>query len=251
MGILGRIAAALATSVVRPRSSLPVFLPDERRRTNRIQRNFSLIRGDLSRGGTLSRVNKGAEMRGSVVLAGAILGAVSLVGVSAPAGAAASDPYSGAIETQCSIDVPAVVEPGDRVVVRVSVDANSPTPPKGQVTVTITERPSGEFVWDKTVNYNGGTKRIVGPALSKDTYTATARFVPSDDTFKGCRASEAFAVDSIDDGGPDDNGDDGPGGLLPDTGGPALLWLLLGVGLVGGGTATVVYARRRTSPATA
>jgi hypothetical protein len=190
-------------------------------------------------------------MRGSVVLAGAILGAVSLVGVPAQAGAAV-DPYSPSVDTQCTIDVPAVVEPGDRVVIRVSVDANSPTPPKGKVTVTITERPSGDFVWDKTVSYNGGTKRIVGPVLAKDRqYTATARFVPSDDSFERCRASEAFAVDAVDDGGPDDNDDDGPGGLLPDTGGPALLWLLLGLGLVGGGSATVVYARRRTSPAAA
>jgi hypothetical protein len=54
-------------------------------------------------------------------------------------------------------------------------------------------------------------------------------------------------------GGGDHPGDDtDDGGLLPDTGGPALLWLLLGVGLVGGGIATVLYARRRTSsPATA
>lgn len=190
-------------------------------------------------------------MRGSVVLAGAILGAVSLVGVPAQAGAVAPDPYSGSIETECSIDVPAVVEPGKRVVVKVSVDANSPTPPKGDVKVTITERPGGDFVWDKTVSYNGGTKRIVGPVLEKGhDYTATARFVPSDDTFTRCRASAAFAVDSLSDND-NDNDDNGPGGLLPDTGGPAMLWLLLGLGLVGGGAATVVYSRRRTSPATA
>ena len=189
-------------------------------------------------------------MRGSVVLAGAILGAVSLVGVPAQAGAAAPDPYSGSVETDCSVSVPAVVEPGKRVVIRVSVDANSSTTPKGKITVTITKRPSGEFEWDKTVNYNGGTKRIVGPVLAKDqSYTATARFVPTDNTFARCRASDAFTVDSVDDDNPPD--DNGPGGLLPDTGGPAMLWLLLGAGLLGGGAATVVYARRRTSPATA
>ncbi|MDZ5621662.1 LPXTG cell wall anchor domain-containing protein [Nocardioides sp. HM23] len=189
-------------------------------------------------------------MRGSVVLAGAILGAVSLVGAPAHAGAAAPDPYSGSIETDCSISVPAVVEPGKRVVIRVSVDANSQTTPTGDIAVTITERPSGDAVWDRTVNYNGGTKRIVGPVLDKDrSYAATARFFPSDNTFARCRASEAFAVDTLDDNNPPD--DNGPGGLLPDTGGPAMLWLLVGVGLLGGGAATVVYARRRTSPATA
>jgi len=188
-------------------------------------------------------------MRGSVVLAGAILGAVSLVGVPAQAGGA-PDPYSGSVETECSISVPAVVEPGSRVVMKVSVDANSPTAPTGKIAVSISEKPSGDVVWDKTVNYNGGTKRIVGPVLARDhEYVALARFFPDDKTFARCRASEAFAVDTIDDDNPPD--DDGPGGLLPDTGGPAMLWLLLGVGLVGGGTATVVYARRRNAPATA
>lgn len=190
-------------------------------------------------------------MRGSVVLAGAILGAVSLVGVPAQAGGAvAPDPYSPSIDTECSISVPAVVRPGKRVVIRVSVDANSPDTPTGKVTVTITERPSGDFVWDRTVNYNGGTKKIVGPVLDRgQSYLATARFFPSDNTFERCRASAAFTVDDVDDNNPPD--DDGPGGLLPDTGGPAMLWLLLGVGLVGGGAGTVVYARRRNSPATA
>ena len=191
-------------------------------------------------------------MRGSVVLAGAILGAVSLVGAPAQAGAAAPDPYSGSIETECSTSVPAVVEPGKRVVVKVAVDANSPATPKGKVTVTIAAKPSGNRVWDKTVNYNGGTKTVVGPVLADDRhYTATARFVPSDNTFARCHATEAFLVDNVDDNDNDnDNDENGPGGLLPDTGGPALLWLLLGVGLVGGGTATVVHARRRNAPAT-
>lgn len=197
----------------------------------------------------MTEMNEGADMRGSVVMAGAIFGAVSLVGVPAQA-AVAPDPYSGSIETQCSVDVPAVIEPGKRVVVKVSVDANSPTPPQGKVTVTISKRASGQSVWDKTVNYNGGTKRVVGPVLDDERrYLATARFVPSDDTFKRCRVSEAFAVDSAGDNNEPD--EENPDGLLPDTGGPALLWLLLGLALVGGGSATVVYARRRTSPATA
>jgi len=189
-------------------------------------------------------------MRGSVVLAGAILGSVALVGVPAQGGASAPDPYSGSIETECSISVPAVVEPGERVVIRVSVDANSPAPPTGKIAVSISEKPSGDVVWDKTVNYNGGTKRIVGPVLARDhRYVALARFFPDDKTFTRCRASEAFAVDSTDDGpGPDG---ENPDGTLPDTGGPAMLWLLLGLGLVGGGSATVAYARRRTSPALA
>lgn len=191
-------------------------------------------------------------MRGSVVLAGAILGAVSLVGVPAQAAATAPDPYSGKIETDCNIDVPAVVEPGKRVVIKISVSANSPTPPKGKVDLAIKTRPGGNVVWDKTVKYNGGTKTVVGPVLETgQDYTVTSRFRPSDDTFARCHASAAFAVDSAGGNNPDGDDDNGPGGLLPDTGGPALLWLLLGVGLVGGGSATVVYARRRSAPAPA
>lgn len=187
-------------------------------------------------------------MRGSVVLAGAILGAASLVGVSAQAAALeAPDPYSGGTETECFIDVPAVVEPGKRVVIRVTVEANSPKTPKGTIEVTVSKRPSGDVVWDKTVPYNGGTKRIVGPKLTEEGgYTATARFFPDDDTFERCRASDRFEVGAVDDERPDE--ETPPGGLLPDTGGPAMLWLLLGLGLVGGGAATVVYARRRNQP---
>lgn len=189
-------------------------------------------------------------MRGSVVLAGAILGAISFIGAPAPAVAAAPDPYSPSIDTECNIQVPAVVEPGKRVRIRISVSANSPTPPKGKVDLAI--KTGGDVVWDKTVNYNGGTKTVVGPVLDEGkSYTVTSRFRPSDSAFARCSASAEFAVDDTGGGNPDGPDDNGPGGLLPDTGGPALLWLMLGVGLVGGGSATVVYARRRTSPAPA
>ncbi len=187
-------------------------------------------------------------MRGSVVLVGALLGAVSLVGVAAEA-RSAPDPYSGTIDTSCSISVPAVIEPGKRVTVRVGVSANNPTQPTGRLDLTISTSPGGDTVWTKTVPYNGGTKKIVGPKLPKADYMASARFRPSDTTFARCRDSEQFAVDSINDNNPPD--DPGPGGLLPDTGGPALLWLLVGVGLVGGGTASIAYSRRRNAPATA
>lgn len=183
-------------------------------------------------------------MRGKLVIAGALLGAVSLTG--APANAtSAPDPYSGGIDTSCSIQVPAVVEPGDAVVIRVTVAANSPTPPTGELDLAIATDPGGDTVWAKTVPYSGGTKRVVGPVLPKDEYRATARFRPSDQTFDGCRDAAAFAVRV---GGQDDDDDgDNPGGTLPDTGGPAALWLILGLSLVGGGVATVAYARRRAT----
>ncbi|WP_183094590.1 LPXTG cell wall anchor domain-containing protein, partial [Nocardioides stalactiti] len=161
---------------------------------------------------------------------------------------AAPDPYSPSAETECSVEVPSVVEPGDRVVIRVSVASNTPTPPTGEIDVEILAVPGGKSLFSKTVAYSGGVKRIVGPALPDDEkYEVTTRFRPSDDSFLRCRVNALFAVDNAtDNNGPDDN-DNGPDGLLPDTGGPAMLWLLLGVGLVGGGAGAVVYSRRRSA----
>lgn len=191
-------------------------------------------------------------MRISVVVASALLGAAALVGTPTHASASAPDPYSGTIETDCRISVPAVVEPGERVVVTIRVVANqtSPTPPTGEVDIAIKTRPGGDTVWTKTVAYSGGVQKVVGPVLDKNrNYSATSRFRPDDATFAGCRAAVAFQVGNT--GGNNPPGGQGPqDGTLPDTGGPAFLWLLLGVGLVGGGTGTVVYNRRRKTPAT-
>lgn len=169
----------------------------------------------------------------------------SLVGAPAHA-VSAPDPYSGNIDTACGVAVASTIEPGKHVVIKVTVSANSPKTPEGKVDLTVSEV-DGSAVWSKTVNYNGGTKTVVGPVLPKDDYVVRGKFRPSGNKFDPSRCSEQFAVDSITDN-PDDPG---PGGLLPDTGGPALLWLLVGVTLVGGGTATIAYSRRRNAPATA
>ena len=187
-------------------------------------------------------------MRGSVLLAGAILGAASVIGAPSAAHASAPDPYSGGITTECSISVPANLKVGEKVKITVKVKANSPTPPTGKLDLAITEH--GHQLWAKTVNYNGGTKTVVARSLPKgNDYRATARFRPSDNTFKRCHAATQFAVDAANDHNHHGH-HGGPGGLLPDTGGPALLWLVLGLGLVGGGTGAVVYARRKPAPAT-
>lgn len=195
-------------------------------------------------------------MRVTVIAAGAILGAATLVGGVTPAGAHASapDPYSPSIKTDCRVSVPAAVRPGKPVVISIRVTANSPTQPSGDVEIVVSRRPGDDRVWSKTVGYNGGTKKVVGPALDNEgNYAVTSRFRSGNDAFARCRGSVGFEVDALGGGGsdPDGDGDNGPGGLLPDTGGPALLWLLLGTALVGGGTATVVYSRRRTGAATA
>lgn len=191
-------------------------------------------------------------MRGSVVIAGALLGAASLVGTPAAGAAVAPDPYSGGVQTSCRVSVPPTLEPGNRVVVTVSVRANSGEAPSGDIDLSIRTTPGGNSVFHKTVPYNGGNKRIVGPRLQGGDYEVISRFRPGNDEFLRCRGQLGFEVQALgDDRDPDDGDDNGPGGLLPDTGGPALLWLLLGTTMVGGGAATVVYARRRTDAATA
>ena len=104
-------------------------------------------------------------------------------------------------------------------------------------------------MWNKTVNYNGGTKRIVGPVLDKAGYAANARFVPSDNTFERCRASAPFAVDDIDDNQPPDDNDPTvccPTPVVRPCCGCCSVSAWSGVVLP-----IVAYSRRRNSPATA
>lgn len=188
-------------------------------------------------------------MRGSVVIAGALIGTAALIGAPAQAVATAPDPYSGSIETDCRVSVPADVEPGKKIVITIRVAANNAQQPTGKVDLTIRTRPDNDVLWTKTVRYNGGTQKVVGPEFpAGKELSVSSKFRPDNNDFARCSGTEPFAVDSANDGNPDDNDDNGPGGLLPDTGGPALLWLLLGLSLVGGGAATVVYARRRSHP---
>jgi LPXTG-motif cell wall-anchored protein len=59
-------------------------------------------------------------------------------------------------------------------------------------------------------------------------------------------APDGGVPDGAPDGGTPDGAPGAPGGLgaLPDTGGPASTWLLLGLALLGAGAAAVAYARR-------
>src|SRR5690349_6149426 len=104
-------------------------------------------------------------MRGTALLVGAILGATTLLGAPATAVAAAPDPYSGGITTDCSISVSTSLEAGQKVHIKLSVDANSPTPPTGSVTLVLLAGPAGGVarvdlseIWSRTVHYSGGTK---------------------------------------------------------------------------------------------
>jgi len=185
---------------------------------------------------------------------------VSLAGVSAQA---ADDPYSAGVPTSCNLTVPAVVRVGTAPSIRIHVQPNSPSPkakapsPKGEVTVSISK--GGTGIFSRTVAYNGSPVTIQGPVITQPgRYQVHGKFKTDDgDVFKSCSSVTAFDVSAgqnpDDPGGPGGPGPDGgttdpDGGLLPDTGGPDLRWLLLALALVGSGAGLLYTARRRPDP---
>jgi LPXTG-motif cell wall-anchored protein len=181
---------------------------------------------------------------------------------------AADDNYSARVRTSCHVTVPAVVSPGSAIRIRVDVRPNAPaadTPaarPTGSVTVSI--RRGGVGIFSETVDYNGSPVTIEGPSLTEPgRYQVRETFRTADGSvYESCQGEASFQLASHTDGpndGPGDGPDDGPmpnpgvqnpnglvpPGVLPDTGGPNVVWLLLGLALVGGGGGLVIAARRR------
>jgi len=165
---------------------------------------------------------------------------------------AADDPYTAGVRTSCTVTVPAVVKRGTAPRIRVNVRPNSPTQgarPEGDVRVTISK--AGSRIFTKTVAYKGSAVEVQGPTLNQfGRYQVKATFKTADGAvFKSCSGSAAFDIRAGQ--GPDDTdpGPDGgttdPDGLLPDTGGPDVLWLLLALALVGSGAGLVYAAKRR------
>jgi LPXTG-motif cell wall-anchored protein len=173
------------------------------------------------------------------------------------ANAADDDPYTAGVRTSCHIAVPAVVRVGQTPRIRVTIRPNAPADaasaraeqPTGTVDVSITRAGTSSF--SRTVDYNGSTVTVVGPRITQPGhYVVRAQFHTDDgSTFKSCHNNTAFDVRTG--GSPDDippdGGTDNPDGLLPDTGGPNLLWLILGLMLVGSGGGLVYAAKRRPS----
>ena len=184
---------------------------------------------------------------------------------------AADDDYAARVRTSCHVAVPAVVSAGTAPRIRVDVRPNAPaadTPaarPAGSVTVSI--RRGGVGIFSETVDYHGAPVTLQGPTLNEPgRYQVRETFRTADGSvYESCQGEASFQLASHNDGpddGPDDGSDDGPdagpgpnpgvqnpGGLLPgglpDTGGPNVVWLLLGLALVGCGGGLVIAARRR------
>ncbi|UUW89577.1 MULTISPECIES: hypothetical protein [Pimelobacter] len=170
-------------------------------------------------------------MRRLLVLASAVI-ALLVVALCVPGAARAdTDPYSPKVPTSCHVSVPAAVV-GQRVVVRVRVEASDGQDPRGTVRLTLNSEP-----WSTTVAYDGAPLRIVGPRMKPGKHTARVRFTPQGNRYTGCRDEAPFGIGGEDHGPPPDG--------LPNTGGPSLLVLLSGLGLVAAGGGLVEVGRRR------
>ena len=183
----------------------------------------------------------------------AALATIVAASVVAPIGSAHADDYTPKIPTQTRIQV-IVDDPGDPIIIKVGASANYPTPPAGDIAVRISAQSSSARaarsaaaapVFSTTVHFVDKTVTIEGPRLPKGTYLGTAHLTPDDaDLFLPSSDTTDFRV-----GAGGDVGDHN--GHLPNTGGPNVLWLLLGGGLLVVGSGGVTFGRRRSTPAAA
>lgn len=160
---------------------------------------------------------------------------------------AAADPYTPTLPTGCTTAAARVVV-GEQILISVQVSANSAEPVVGKVELSITPAASPAVsarsaapVWTKVIYYTGSPMQVRGPSLPAGRYTATAAFTSGTDAYLACTAATGFRVRGAVGGEIDENEGggsrgDAAGGALPNTGGPHLQLLLLGVGLtIGGG----------------
>jgi hypothetical protein len=163
-----------------------------------------------------------------------------------------NDPYTAGVRTSCNVAVPTVVKRGAAPRIRVNVRPNGPSQaarPEGNVRVSISHR--GTRIFTRTVGYRGSAVQVTGPELTRTgRYQVRAHFRTADGSvFKSCSGSAAFdvraGVNPSNDPGTGPDGGETPDGLLPDTGGPHLLWLLLALALVGSGAGLLYAAKRR------
>lgn len=179
----------------------------------------------------------------------------------APANAA-DDDYTAAVRTSCHLDMPAIVRVNHAPRITITVRPNGPVAaagnkaaraaaaraeqPTGTVDLSITRNGTGIFA--KSVSYNGRPVTILGPVITEPGhYVVHAKFHAADGTvFRDCQATDAFDVGKRPGPPPPPpHGGPPPGGVLPDTGGPNVLWLIIALAAIGLGGGLVVASKRK------
>lgn len=192
----------------------------------------------------------------------------------ASASAQAPDPYQAQLKTRTIVNLPVEVKPGTHVPTSVVVHPNGvvqaqaagnagkattrnakagPGQPKGHIELTY-RKIGGAIIGTMTKPYHGRVIHFPGPALrTNGRYTVHAQYVPgANSVYRGSADNDDSRVRSG--SGPNVNpppppppngGGHNPGGLLPDTGGPDLGWLILGLALILSGGGLVVASRVR------
>lgn len=162
-----------------------------------------------------------------------------------------AEPYSPKIPTQTHIEV-TVQGPGEPIILHVSGSANYEVPPEGTIDVQVSAGGTAARgarsavaapLFTTSVHFVDDPVRIEGPALPRGRYIAAAQLTPDNgNLFLPSDTVTGFRV-GVSGGGP---GGDADGGL-PGTGGPDLMWLVLGGALLAAGAGGVTYSRRRST----
>lgn len=191
-----------------------------------------------------------AALTGLLMLIATALGAVA---VAAPASA---DPYPAQVRTTCSLEAPSEVVRGNGIDALVEIVSDGTFPVAGTISLVFTS-PDGRLISKRTTQYNGQKVKITtGKFQAMGNYTRTLTFRPSGTALRPCSTTADFRVAGAlatapptTDGNATPSGGVDQNGILPDTGGPALLWLLLGLALLVSGAGVLAYSRRNQGPA--
>ncbi len=178
--------------------------------------------------------------------------AMALMFALAPLSGAHADGYTPKIPTTTQITVLSNAA-GKPVELAVSASANYPTPPAGNIAVTLSAAGTAargarvlamKAVFSTTVHFVDKAVVVTGPALPEGKYVATAALTPDNQNLflPSNNLTFTFRVGAEEVGGKVAHPAAGSG--LPNTGGPDLIWLLLGSGLVTAGAAGVMLSRR-------
>lgn len=187
------------------------------------------------------------SLRGSAALT-CLLMLLSAVALATPAHA---DPYPAQVRTTCSIEAPNEVVRGNSIEALIDIVSDGTFQVTGKITLAF-KTLDGRLISKKTVDYNGQKIRLsTGKFQAVGNYKRTLSFNPSGTAMRSCSTTADFRVaaalatatpptngNAVPNGGLDQNG------ILPDTGGPALLWLLLGLALLATGGGVIAYSRR-------